>query len=161
MEMTLIVRRLDSCFAGSLYPILRDLLQISYRQLKYLLQRCWGNLVWNVLTLEESLDRDQITTDYKERQLETNNELLRIGWWFPKDWPQSLYRPCKFKASIIVIMDLVLCVYIWNKCIQTLFSWLSCKTWFFNFYMLLEKQYICMLSHYNYYSNFIQTSSGS
>ena len=54
MEMTLIVRGLDSYFAGSLYPIFRDHLQISYRQLG-----CWGNIFWNVLSLKERLDRDQ------------------------------------------------------------------------------------------------------
>ncbi len=49
---------LGSYFAGSLYPIFRDILQISYRQLKDLLQRCWDNIFQNVLSLKERLDRD-------------------------------------------------------------------------------------------------------
>ena len=67
MELTLIVQRLDgtlqevqfSYFAGSLYPLLRDILQISYRQLKHLLQRCWDSVFYNVLNLNERLDRDE------------------------------------------------------------------------------------------------------
>ncbi len=64
MELTLIVRGLDSYFAGSLYQIFRDLLQISCRWLKDLPQRCRENDFWNVFSLKERLDRDQ-NTDYK------------------------------------------------------------------------------------------------
>ena len=61
MELTLIVQELDSFFAGNPYRIFRDLLQISCRQLKDLLQRCCDNVLQNVHRLKERLDRDQKT----------------------------------------------------------------------------------------------------
>ena len=65
MELTLIVQGLDSNFAGSLYPIFRDLLQTACSRLKDLQQRCWNNVFQNVLSLKQRLERDKKTTDYK------------------------------------------------------------------------------------------------
>ena len=80
----MIAQRLHSYFAGSLYPIFSDLLQISYKQLKDLLQRCWDNIFWNVLSLKERHDRDKKITDCR-----VNAKLEMVGMSLTSDILQA------------------------------------------------------------------------
>ena len=57
------------------------------------------------------------------------------------------------RSNIIINIDLVLYVHMGNKCIQTLLSWLSCKTWFLISICYFARQYLCICCYLNYYSN--------